>query len=233
MTEHPIIFSTPMIKAILDGSKTMTRRVIKEQSDISDQFSAVRQQGIKPEPKPIHCEGDIWMWSYPKESHGGGMEFYCPYGQVSSRLWVRETHYLYGYWVKNGLTKTGKQKWHFKYERSQGVRYFDNPPQRICKLKNEHGWFKRPSIFMPRWASRITLEITGIRVERLQDITLEDAVKEGFMGYIRDETPKQSVYFCDPISDFGITWNFLNAKRGYPWSSNPWVWCIEFRRLKP
>ena len=166
--EKPILFSGPMVRAILDGTKTMTRRTHRI---------------------------------------------------VAGRLWVKETHYRYGYWAKNGKTKTGKQKYEFT-ALSDEVRYFDNPPDRVERSKEIIGWFKRPSIFMPRWASRITLEVTGARIERLQEISNEDIRKEGVavLGCVTHRL------------NFEQLWDSLNGKT-FPWASNPFVWVIEFRRI--
>ena len=228
MKEKPILFSTDMVKAILEGRKTVTRRIIK--------------------PQPLET-GDwqrqpTWYWKGGKPllraSYGAdyvhtqedavkrAMLKVCPYGQVGDRLWVRETHYRYGHWILTGeLTKTGKPEYIF-ISHSSEVRHWDNPPEKICRGRNQVGWFKRPSIFMPRWASRINLEITGVRVERLQEITWQDCKAEG-ITLETDLFPTvnpESKY----LDRFKRLWDFLNAKRGYGWSANPWVWVIEFKR---
>jgi hypothetical protein len=127
----------------------------------------------------------------------------CPYGSPGDRLWVRET------WQNNpygGIV----------YRAGSGIVNCDG-----------RGW--RPSIFMPRWASRITLEITDVRVERLQEINSvrhDDVLKEGwpFEFDSKDENPAEA---------FRRLWDSINSKRGYPWASDPWVWVVEFRRVKP
>lgn len=213
MKEHPIIFSPELVPKILDGTLTMTRRVIKPQ----------------PQPSDTHD----WYWK------PGGMlcsdgyfreraPYHCPYGQVGDRLIVRETHYRWGRWVKNGLTETGKQAWTFK-SLNRAVAYLDNPPQWLIetnKIRNTPGWFKRPSIHMPRWASRITLEITEVRVERLQEITAKDALAEGIEYKEADD---KGFPICTPDVWFHILWDSLNAKRGYSWEVNPWVFVITFK----
>ena len=163
--EHPILFSTPMVQAILDGRKTMTRRVIK---DIHSTFNF-----IKEEDKIYYFER--WLEHNEKMQKA---EFKCPYGE---------------------------------------------------KFK--------PSIFMPRSASRITLEITNIRVERLQEITEEDAIKEGIFKskqYFHSTIhPIKGTYQCwtSGREAFEKLWDSINGKK-YPWSSNPWVWCLEFKRVR-
>ena len=149
MKETPIIMSGNHPKLVLDGIKTQTRRVIKPQPD-------------KQLPNDLEHPG--WNWGDGSRrvdllgTNEKGIRMYlpyvCPYGQVGDRLWVRETHYQYGHWIKNGV-KGGKQRWKFK----EGTRiantggyalYLDDPPLAICKDKGDSGWFKRPSLFMPK-----------------------------------------------------------------------------------
>ncbi len=176
MNEKPILFSGPMVKAILEGRKTQTRRVVKPQPP-----EGYRQWG--------RCiNGNVAFTDHPLQGEKGNViNIKGPYGDEGDHLWVRET------WVDlgNGL----------------GVAYKADPRGIVTK------W--RPSIFMPRSLSRITLEITGVRVERLQDITDDDAKAEGVGG----------------VGTFGVLWNEINAKRGHSWDTNPYVWCIEFRRI--
>ena len=135
---------------------------------------------------------------YQPEGDVIGGRYSCPYGQVGDRLWVRET----GVW-----------------DDSKGfVAYKANMPDVNAKWQSP--------IFMPRWASRITLEITDIRVERLQEITEEDANKEG--NPYPDMGGKGSL---PPLWWFKKLWDSINAKRGYSWESNPWVWVISFKRI--
>ena len=170
MKERPIIFNTEMVKAILEGRKTQTRRV------------------IKPQPSGI-----ILVWEH------------CPYGQVGDRLWVRET------W---NAGHDGQSLPVFKAGLSADL------TKELEADELWSGW--KPSIHMPRWASRITLEITEIRVERLQEITEEDAKAEGCVKQIKD-----GLIFDSAIHEYSWLWDSLNAK--YPWESNPWVWVISFK----
>lgn len=199
--DKPILFSGPMVRAILDGKKTMTRRVIKAKPFLEWIDAGFSDEFIK---NPANCMEDL-----------------APY-QPGTRLWVKETHYRYGYWAKNGKTKTGKQKYRFK-ALSDEVRYFDNPPDRIERHKEIIGWFKRPSIFMPRWASRITLEVIDRRYEPLQDISHKDALAEGVEYDVSKENGS-------PLARFHILWDSINGKK-HPWASNPFVWVYEFRRV--
>ena len=170
MNEKPILFSTPMVRAILDGRKTMTRRVVKCDSIVDN--------------KPY--------WNI-----GGFREGNFPY-QVGIWLWVRET------WQGT----------------KDCISYKASDPQQVVEF-NYEPW--RPSIFMPRWASRITLEITNVRVERLHEITEEDAEKEG-VSFTQYTNANARFHFME-------LWDSINSKK-YPWESNPWVWVIEFKRLE-
>jgi len=174
MSEHPILFNTDMVKAILDGRKTQTRRIIKPQPFLGDKFQNYEPQVGK-----------------------------CPYGYEGDRLWVRETF----------AEPFGK---------GMGVIY------RADYGENLHTW--KPSIFMPRWASRITLEVTAVRVERLQEISGKDAQQEGFPWHGIGATLQFG--YRPPLTWFSDLWDSLNAKRGYGWSNNPWVWCISFRKIE-
>ena len=204
MKERPILFSGPMVQAILDGRKTMTRRVCKYQPSVSVR-KAGSMWGIK---------GGDALW------HFGHKIVSCPYGQPGDRLWVRET------WMP--FTEQGCPVGATIY------RATDHPePDGDSPLR----W--KPSIFMPRWASRITLEITAVRVERVQDISEKDAKAEGCGGYVGGEGPmSESVLAIEPgynhpnffRDGFAYLWDSLNAKRGYGWDANPWVWVISFKR---
>jgi len=185
--ERPILFSTEMVRAILEGRKTQTRRVIKPKPWLID---------------PHKVEYNLWEC-------GDGKETYlikCPYGKPGDLLWVRETWGLYDTQPKDGPGKAL-----LFYRASDGESY---------ELRYQL-W--RPSIFMPRWASRITLKIINVRVERLQDISEEDAIKEG-ATFRKGEWGE--------LDAFNYIWDSINAKRGYSWDSNPWVWVIEFKRVE-
>lgn len=219
MKERPILFSGEMIRAILDGRKTQTRRILKKAYD-----------GIAPAGAvyPARVSGWIAWWptdwdglaKFTQEQYATG--FKCPYGQPGDRLWVRETF--------NYITKAENE--YFTHRRSDGC-----PVQMLYRADND--WdlvpFWTPSIFMPRWASRITLEITNMRVERLQEIRPVDCKNEGI--YIEPPslptTTDEGLHFLGAYNRaFQTLWDSINAKRGYGWDVNPWVWVIEFN-LKP
>jgi hypothetical protein len=173
---RPIIFSGPMVRAILEGRKTQTRRVIKK-------------------PEYFAClTGDCPHWD--KKVCADEMQLQSPYGQPGDRLWVRET------WLQ---TPAG-----IAFRADGGDHYGAGG-----KLK----W--KPSIFMPHQFSRLTLELTGIRVERLQEISEADAKAEGC----------ESNEICPDVrTNYRAVWDSLNAEHS-PWVSNPWVFVIDFKRM--
>ncbi|TXH90322.1 MAG: hypothetical protein E6Q78_05105 [Rhodoferax sp.] len=177
MKEHPILFSAPMVRAILAGTKTQTRRV------------------VKPTPEWIGKSGVLSF-----NGRVGLPHAICPYGQPGDRLWVREA------WNGYGPFKDGM---HYYYRATD-----QNPDSTKWK----------PSIHMPRAASRITLEITGVRVERLQDISEADAKAEGYKEF------PGSVNQMDPVTWYQALWEQINGPGA--WDANPWVWVVKFKRLE-
>lgn len=227
MKERPILFSTDMVKAILDGKKSQTRRVIKPTQ------SEPKVPPLYMEPWVIGGEQETdkdglpcWVGTHP-DYPTGQKWFSCPYGLVGDRLWVKETWQAY---TPDGLAYSALSK-----EQKQEVELFNwaiVDKATSPELKREGDpWI--PSIFMPRWASRITLEITDVRVQRIQDISEYDAEQEGVKvsHYYCDEG-EFPAHRCDPIGKFRELWDSINAKRGYRWEQNPWVWVIEFRRIE-
>ena len=191
MTERPILFSGEMVKAILAGRKTQTRRVVKPQP-------------INPIDGPGFSPVELnWRW----DSENARV---CPYGVEMDLLWVRETwrcddeDNLCGHRIR--YESDGKTQWLWP---DTDFRKIANPTK------------KRPSIFMPRWASRITLEVTGVRVERVRSISEEDAIAEGVEPEL-DWTATMK---------YAVLWDKINGKK-YPWANNPFVWVIEFKRLE-
>ena len=145
--------------------------------------------------------------------------------KAGDRLWCKETHWRLGAWIKNGKTKTGRQRWTFHATKGEFVRFVspEVPPTR-----HEHGWHKRPSIFMPRWASRILLECEeDARAEPLWNITESECVREGF------PIPEQIVNFgMSANRHFEYYWRDLHTKDGEQWESNPTIIRVgAFRRI--
>lgn len=231
MKERPIIFCGEMVEAILKGKKTQTRRIVGPQPIAygKSSYGGTRSGWVwRPDTLNRSWNDDDADPYRCKEIATVAMAGECPYGQVGDRLWVRETFAQCGtvmderiayiaYRADAELTATSKF-------------YPQIVPSNKSFLKTLRKW--RPSIHMPRWASRITLEITNIRVERVQDIktggylTKSDVQKEGCPF---DNKPE--LLGSDEEEWFIKLWNSINAKRGYSWESNLWVWVIEFKRF--
>lgn len=226
MKERPILFSGPMVRAILAGTKTQTRRVAPIASlDIRHHDREIVTWGVKFS-KPV--KGAI-------SSHSGGKltedqarnvigSMFCPYGAPGDRLWVRET---WGDCTPGADALSGTHydtPWYRADADSHGLLGHDGVgPVYVEDIK----W--RPSIHMPRWASRITLEITAVRVERLQDISAEDAMAEGVEIWRNAETFKGLAACSAHHYEFEDMWTHINGPGS--WDANPWVWVIEFRRV--
>lgn len=227
MKERPILFCSDMVRAILDGRKTETRRLIKG-GFVVDEHSDTGQ------PWPL-CP------SYYNDGETEGMPIPCPHGQVGDRLWVREA------WAIEGGAPDDYDRIYYRatpdIEQLTDGRSVsaDGGVVHIT----EHKW--RPSIFMPRWASRITLEITNVRVERLHDITEEGARAEGvvprcdcphdYAQYWGDDPhnhhcprSRQTIHRAPHRDAYSHLWDELNAKRA-TWESDPFVWVLQFRRV--
>ncbi len=216
MKERPIIFNGEMVRAILDRRKTQTRRVIKQVTEpwaMNPPLCAVRYGNEWTLSKCIHTD-DI-----------PALFVNCPYGQPGDKLWVRET-FQYTHEMNQCSS-----------EDSYAIYRATDPDWETME-----GWKWKPSIHMPRWASRITLEVTGVRVERVQDISKADAVLEGVRP-APDLDPVRLREYHTIMNSFGkslghyryafyLLWDSINAKRGYGWDENPWVWVIEFNRLE-
>ena len=194
MVERPILMSGPMVRAILEGRKTQTRRVIKVQPVQS-----------KTDPAVYGWGGEDGCFYATTDTD----DLVCPYGVPGDRLWVRET------WTV-----------HFP----QYIKDADEPTCYRADYSNKElretllpSW--RPSIHMPRARCRLVLEVTGVRVERLQAISDADALAEGV-----EHLPQCVGPGIDHRTSYVALWDSLNAKRA-PWASNPWVWVVEFRRL--
>ena len=223
MKERPILFSAPMVQALLSGSKTQTRRVVKpkiaepldyfgsKSDDDDDDRTLDELLGQRTEEKGLR----VWCADYPEE---GSVVVRCPHGQPGDRLWVRET------WQKAG---GGTGYWYRATDDKA-----DNGASPVGHWK--------PSIHMPRAASRITLEITGVRVERLQDISEADCWAEGVYAgnACRCKNPLDFVRSCghcglrliDAVGLYQTLWESINGPGS--WGLNPWVWVIEFKVLE-
>lgn len=220
--ERPILFSTPMVRALLDGRKTMTRRVVK--------------------PQPVNDNGGLGLPRYWANTEavfrsGAWMAPECRF-KAGERLWVRETFGYHGCSKAYGCVRYRADNfWHHCLSNDA-----DEPAKLGSKCRhNNEGWADpkkvqwRSPIHMPRWASRITLEITGVKVERLQDIDDWGAIAEGI-----DEPDWHKSYgnsdgdFIEPegvaVEAFRELWDEIHGPDS--WSANPWVWVISFRMIE-
>jgi hypothetical protein len=210
--ERPILFSGPMVRALLEGRKVQTRRIMKVQPPserhelwwTADTTNAVERRKMKAGPR-----GSWLDMSSPRADRDGSEPFGCPYGVPGDRLWVRENFYLCN-WI-----------------------HWPDLPHRVNPVdKHDVAFFaatfdrctprERPSIHMPRWASRLTLEVTEVRVERLQAISEDDARAEGVIGATRDGGRQVS-----HRDAFAHLWNSINGPSS--WAANPFVWAVSFR----
>lgn len=222
MKERPILFSGPMVLAILEGRKTQTRRIVKPQP-----FENGRLFGpelYQPVEYDRHGEMVPGKSIYGAYSEDGEWGVKCPYGAPGDRLWVKET-----FFVDTAMKKIGSSMMDDLYYRADGE-CCQQIPECACAEVGKPKW--RPSIHMPRWASRITLEVTSVRIERLQEISEQDAMAEGAKKF------KGKYHFLDswegelektPQAAFRKLWNQINGPDA--WDQNPWVWVVEFKRV--
>jgi hypothetical protein len=217
MREIPILFSTPMVQAILAGKKTMTRRICKDIAGYDFKWGLDKEPYIGNYKIFAKTESGKWdwvtlenQWLYDLQTAVDDNRTHllkCPYGQPGDRLWVRETWADNIPGCPNGIT----------YKADHIDPKGDGPANPIK-------W--KPSIHMPKAAARIWLEVTNVRGERLREITEEDAIAEG----IRIGIGGMPYFSCREA--FAALWNSLNAKRGYGCDSNPFVWAISFKTLE-
>lgn len=209
MKERGILFSAPMVRALLDGSKTQTRRVAKVPVDATD----VRYWA-PPSGRSQRGWADPGLNYWTPDANGATVSNHlgrCPHGQPGDRLWVREAWRSTGDGGRCNDMPPRDMQPHAVWYEAEGA-----PPADECAGK------LRPGMFMPRWATRITLEITGVRVERLQDISSEDAEQEGVKC---DMSPRG---FVDHYQGL---WERINGPGS--WNANPWVWVVEFKKATP
>jgi len=213
MKERPILFSAPMVRALLDGSKTQTRRVVK------GEFTH----------DPAGAQDAKWYFRGPKRACWDSYETlaelvaaHCPYGQPGDRLWVRET------WALDDEDNA------LMYRADLGLGGDADDWERN-RLDGAPRFRWKPSIHMPRTASRITLEITGVRVERLQKISRGDAMAEGIVMLGDDDgfgLPDGSHFHnTDPRISYWSLWEAINGAGSV--ETNPWVWVVEFKKVTP
>lgn len=226
--DKPILFSGPMVRAILEGRKTVTRRVLKQPGEMGVRGAPVTVDNYhtgKPEAGLAYYwkERGCWNSSQPiKLAHA-----------VGDRLYVKEATWFWCERVPNGTTPTGRQKWRYVPMRETAPVYcVDHPDKPLVSVVspntgNQWGWRYKVGRFMPRWASRITLEVTGVKVERLQDISEEDAKAEGCAPTTCANVLSPQDGFPSFRSAFAILWQSINGPGS--WDANPWVAAYSFR----
>jgi len=221
MTERPILFSAPMVRALLAGTKTQTRRAVKYNEGI--QRLATNFEFRRSSPYPL-AEDISGAYHYVLNCEDRFVGLSCPYGQPGDLLWVRESG-----WERPERTpkmmREGADTWApFIYDADY---WPDAIPENERDDLKAWGWKRRPSIHLPRLGSRILLEIVAVRVERLQDISEADAKAEGVTLPERTCTMYEGIW-RDGYRDL---WESINGPGS--WDANPWVWVIEFRRTDP
>ena len=234
MKERPILFSASMVRAILEGRKTMTRRVATK----------IKAPKVWTMPNGIDS---FWNVNPCWRETPGEL---CPYGQPGDRLWVRETWRI-GAWNEN----EGAVSIDYRADGFARREWIDVPDEKVFEKlwiqstedairagikTNEDGAYKwepgespcrwRPSIFMPRNLSRITLEITNVRVERLNDISTQDVFSEGMEICTQDDDGTTWGAFSKAQARFVDLWESINGPG--TWDANPWVWVVEFKRIE-
>jgi len=243
MRQLPILFSTPMVQAILEDKKTMTRRTqgLDKLNILVKQGFDFRYDSIEDGPDK---EGYVYferLTFTPNEKPTEEYRRVKPKYQIGDQIWVKESYYAYGYWKIDGKTKTGKEKLKFidctskcfyKYD------YYPNIPETVEFDRSQEGWWKRNSLFMPKKAARIWLECTGVRCERLMDISESDAKAEGatewskandikYLKGSKSNLPKP----CGPFKfSFILLWCKINGVESF--DSNPWIFVYSFKRIE-
>lgn len=222
MKERPILFSAPMVRAILEGRKTQTRRIVK--FDVAPN---------SPHILDFYRNGQ-WRGALDATTRKGNALQLCPYGVPGDLLNVKESAWMWCERVPNGVTRTGRPKWHYVPMRVAPVHYAAKRPKKpgtdivSPDTGNQWGWRLKIGRFLPAWASRITLRITDVRVERLQDISEADAMAEG----VPFTDLPQGRSKPDPLhrAQFADLWESINGPES--WRANPWVWAVSFERIK-
>ncbi len=242
MKERPILFSGPMVRALLEGRKTQTRRMVKQLLN----FPAITEFGKSDTP------GYDWIFRNKRmlwnDLRHDELLKCCPKGQVGDRLWVRENFRIVGGEPghDNGVDQGGNHDFSEGFAavefQAGGQQVFyeltDEDDQQVERLSRGMNW--QPSIHMPRWASRIQLEITEVRVQRLDEITHNDAADEGISCVTHKSGLRNNLNLVTHVElpangyvgVFKKLWDSINGKRpGATWLDNPWVWAITFKRV--
>ena len=236
MKERPILFSAPMVRAMLSGTKTQTRRVVSKATMFGNKTQDT--EGFRPTIIEASDAGNLkWQWANPKTWSFASWPHNLPYGQPGDRLWVRETWkttlHAPGYENHNDPEDFQEGVATIAYQAGGDFKTVDDLDAKGDEEARRGTLSWKPSIHMPRWASRFTLEVTSVRVERLQDISEADAKSEGIewaFGQWKNYTDP-AVVCQKPVSSYRTLWESINGPGS--WDANPWVWVVEFRRVTP
>lgn len=217
-----VLYKPELGQAIFDGRKTVTRRVAKTSTEKGMKGPVIR--GKKGEVSVIGFAAIAGL---------------CPYGVPGDYLYVKETYYAWGFWKDEYSVRKKRFSWRFVDDTRETGRHYrftqpEQPPGQLgSRLDFGPAWHKRPSLFMPRHATRSLLRIVGVRVERLQDISKADAIAEGGppSHFSIDSVSREFGYPDFPRSWFAQLWESINGTGS--WEANPWVWVIEFERVAP
>ena len=210
MADHPILFNGEMVRAILDGNKTQTRRVIKPQP-----WEVMPARAGEPD-WPYK-----WVPDDPKKPHyGNGERMKCPYGVPGDLLWVRETFQPL---LAEGIELDEYEKYDYETGKGYNINYVaDGKIVEWIDGDDEISERCKPSIHMRKWACRLWLKVKSVRVERVQEISENDAILEGVKG--------GGVHPDFWTGAFRGLWDSINKVSGFGWDANPWVWVVEFER---
>ncbi len=231
MKERPILFSAPMVRSIMDGKKSQTRRAIQFQPP-SDEFKLSRLMDTTDSDKRKHIGKLHWVKIDGVNIADETIDYFnCPHGIPGDRLWVKET------WQGPLFYDEIPEDWNSEKYKNPKYCHYRASFHSCDFIDADDNYVERwaPSIFMPRWASRILLEITNVRVERLNDISEEDAIAEGCFKFPFEDDHAYTFYENDKSGHATHTgayrklWESINGKGS--WDINPYVWVIEFKRI--
>lgn len=249
VSERPVHFSGSMVRAILETRKTQMRQVAELGGGRPMQFLGTAGEYGDPSRYGFDDPVSGIRWRLNAESNTDAQQIPCPYGKVGDRLWVQESGVMGSMMFPEDASKPGVFRHDIPTTESVGHDWVErtrnfgtcykvagNPRERYLLGEGRKAC---PSIYMPRWASRILLEIAEVRLERLQNISERDAVAEGIRllgehsGWLNECTlaDGQRLYSASACDLFRHLWDEMHATRGYAWDRNPWVWVVVFQRV--
>lgn len=248
MKERPILFSGEMVRAILDGRKTQTRRILKKQPEKSTwaglpgyRLDAKLFDNVRSSTSNYSCVA-VRFSHRLEQREDSVMWVHCPYGNPGDRLWVKETHYAFGHWERTGIIYPAEirtdenEHWRFVHYGHNVV--FDAPREFMTSRSKADPsgvrWYKRNSLFMPKWAARTWLENAGVRLQRLQDISGTDAIAEGIQAFSSEGITTFRDYITGLMDraarqSYETLWKKINGPGS--WEKNDWVWVVSFNRI--